>query len=466
MNRVREFFQSLAGRLFLVTLAVTLMAEALVFAPTLAAFHEARIRDRINLAQTAALALEAAPDSEIAPALQEELLENAEVKRIALRRDGARVLLLEQPFEPPARLPLYDYTDANSWMRFGYAMQTFLAPEGRVLRVLARPRFDSGDFIEIVLNENPLRRQMRAFAAQAFALSMAFTVLAAALIYTLLIFAFVRPMRRLTRMIEQFRDAPEDASVAFSPSRRADEIGRAERAVSDMAQQIRANLRQRERLAALGGAVARIAHDLRNMLATAQLVTERLAQSQDPAVRQVAPRLERAIGRAAGLAQTALRYGRADEPAPVLAPVRARDALSEAGEDALAVFPGVGWRVDADATVSVIADRDHLHRILANLSRNAAQAVSSSPRARDNDAIILAAERRGARVALVVRDKGPGVPENVRARLFEAFTSAERGGAGLGLAIARELARAQGGDVILAASSENGATFEVTLPAA
>jgi signal transduction histidine kinase len=282
-------------------------------------------------------------------------------------------------------------------------------------------------------------------------------------VYGALTLAFVRPMRALTQAIERFRDAPEDASISFVHSARADEIGRAERAGAAMAEQIRASLRQRERLAALGAAVARISHDLRNMLATAQIVADRLAQSEDPRVRAAAPRLERAIGRAAGLASSALAYGRAEEAAPVLRPIRLAEACAEAAGDGLAGFGELPCRMDVADDVIVVADADHLHRILVNLLRNAAQAMDG--RARQGMGVCISAAREGALIALDIADRGPGVPEGARERLFAPFVSADRahGGAGLGLAIARELARAMGGDVELARSDAEGATFRVTL---
>jgi signal transduction histidine kinase len=466
-QRLRAFFDTLAGRLLAITAASVIGVEALVFAPALKSFHEAWLQDRINLAQTAALALEVAPGQEIASPLRDELLENAEVKRIAMKRAEERELLLEAPFDDnPGPIRVYDYTRENDVQRTLWAFETLFAPKGRVLRVLARPRFESGEFIEIVLNEAPLKRDVTAFAARFALVSTLIVVAAGALVYGALAFAFVAPMQALTRAIERFRDAPEDASISFVHSRRADEIGRAERAAAAMAEQIRASLRQRERLAALGAAVARIGHDLRNMLATAEIVTERLAQSEDPAVRAAAPRLERAIGRAAGLASTTLRYGRAEEAAPVLKPVRLAEAAQEAAQDALTAFPNLAAKIEIDADAVVIADPDHLHRVLVNLLRNGAQAMDG--RDHGQAGLALHSERIGAQIALDVVDHGRGVPESVQEKLFAPFVSADRahGGTGLGLAIARELARAMGGDVQLMRTSDAGATFRLTLQGA
>jgi signal transduction histidine kinase len=466
-RRVRGFFDTLAGRLLALTVTLVIAGEALVFAPALKSFHEAWLQDRINLAQTAALALEVAPGAQIAAPLRVELLENAEVKRIAMKREEERELLLEAPFDDnPGPIRVYDYTRSGEIRRTLWAFETLFARKGRVLRVLARPRFESGEFIEIVLNEAPLKRDMAAFAARFAFASTLILVAAGALVYGALAFAFVRPMRALTQSIERFRDAPEDASISFVQSKRADEIGRAERAAAAMAEQIRASLRQRERLAAMGAAVARIGHDLRNMLATAEIVTERLAKSEDPAVRQAAPRLERAIGRAAGLASNTLRYGRAEEAAPVLRPVRLAEAAREAAQDALIGFPDLPCRIDIDEQLAAIADADHLHRVLVNLMRNAAQAMDG--RKRDGAGIAVHGARSGGMAALEIVDHGPGVTDKVQGNLFAPFVSADRahGGAGLGLAIARELARAMGGDVQLARTSADGAMFRVTLPGA
>jgi signal transduction histidine kinase len=462
---MREFLGSLAGRLLGLTVAAVLAGEALVFAPALAAFHEEWLRERINLAQVAALALEVSPDLE--ESLRYELLTNAEVQRAALQREGERVLLLEDPNAPPsASFVTYDYTRATGAQRFVWAVETFFAPRGRLLRVLARPRFESGEFIEIMLNEAPLKRAMGAFAGSFIWASMWILIAAGALIYFALTVAFVGPMHDLTRAIERFRDRPEDVSIAFPRSARADEIGRAQRAAADMAEQVRNALRQKERLAALGAAVARIGHDLRNMLSTAQLVADRLSNSGDEEVRRLAPRLERTISRAAGLASSTLKYGRADEKTPELQPIAVAPAAADAAADALVGYETIRYVGDIEPRLACVADAEHLHRILVNLMRNAAQAMEHHARA-DKSLVVRAARVEG-RCEIEVIDHGPGVRENLRDRLFEPFISAapEAGGTGLGLAIARELTRAMGGELELTRTGAEGSTFKITLPAA
>lgn len=457
----------MAGRLLALMALAVIAGELFVFAPALSGFHESWLRERINLAQVASLALEVSPETEISQSLEEELLGNAEVQRVAMQREGERILLLEGPTaELSDDLIVYDYRDASAMQRFNWALETLFAPEGRVLRVIAEPRFESGEYIEIVLNEAPLKRALQGFAERFARVSLGVLVAAGALLYIALTLAFVGPMRELTESIERFRDKPEDVSIAFPRSRRGDEIGRAQRAAADMAEQVRNALRQKERLAALGAAVARIGHDLRNMLSTAQLVADRLAKSEDPAVRQLAARLERTIDRAAGLASSTLKYGRADEQPPALRRVSVFEATEEALAEALIAFSGIEYRVDIEPDLACIADPDQLHRVLVNLVRNAGQAMTDH--ARKDKLLAIRAMRLEGRCEIEVIDRGPGVRPELRARLFEPFVSAapEAGGAGLGLAIARELTRAMGGELELTRTGAEGSTFRVTLPAA
>ena len=120
------------------------------------------------------------------------------------------------------------------------------------------------------------------------------------------------------------------------------------------------------------------------------------------------------------------------------------------------------------SSVSIDADREQLIRVLTNLARNAIQAIETlqgeAPEAPDGK-ITLRASREGSVTMIEIRDNGPGVPNQVRETLFQAFQSAARqGGTGLGLAIAAELVRAHGGDIHLHESTEAGTCFRVSIP--
>jgi signal transduction histidine kinase len=328
---------------------------------------------------------------------------------------------------------------------------------------LARPRFETGEFIEIVIADAPLKRDMTVYAWRMLRSSLIMSLIVGGLLYGALHVLFVRPMRKLTSQIEQFGARPADITAAIQPSGRADEIGRAERALAAMETDVRSALRQRERLAGLGAAVAKLAHDLRNSLATASLVTERLAESDDPRVKQTAPRLVRALARAGALAEAALRYGRAEEPAPQLEFLALRDVLDDAAADALDAYPLVAWRNRAPDDLKINIDPEHAHRIFSNLMRNAAQAMGPS-----GGALEARLARRDDQLAVTeLADTGPGLPKAALERLFEPFAGrANNGapaGAGLGLSIARELARGMGGDLDLVSSSSKGAVFAIAL---
>jgi len=229
-----------------------------------------------------------------------------------------------------------------------------------------------------------------------------------------------------------------------------------------MQTELRQALQQREHLAALGTAVAKIQHDLRNILASAQLASDRLSSSNDPTVKALAPRLIKSIDRAIALTTNTLKYGRAHE-AP---PQRTRQFLLPLAEEAMhAAFAAgdgnVAWRNEFDPHLPVDADPEQMLRILINLGRNAVQALEGRPGA----AVTVSAQRANGALAIDVSDNGSGIPEESLKHLFEPFARKGRsGGTGLGLAIARELARGHGGDVTLLRTGPEGTTFRITIP--
>jgi signal transduction histidine kinase len=269
-------------------------------------------------------------------------------------------------------------------------------------------------------------------------------------------------MRRITTAMLEFRSNPEDFSRIVAASNRRDEIGIAERELAAMQRDIYASLQQKARLAALGAAVAKIQHDLRNILSSAQLASDRLSAVADPVVQRLAPRLVASIDHAVALATNTLRYGRAEETPPERRRFHVKPLIDEAAESALAsAREPVAFINETDPLLEIDADSEQLFRIVLNLLRNAAQALEKT----ENPQITVSAGREARHVRIDIADNGPGVPGALRERLFQPFaTSARPGGSGLGLAISRDLARAHGGDISLVSSNEKGSRFRIDIP--
>ncbi|MFO7855000.1 MAG: HAMP domain-containing sensor histidine kinase [Paracoccaceae bacterium] len=459
--------RSLSGRLLLLTLVFVMLAEVLIFVPSVARFRESYLMERLERAQIAALALLAAPDDMITPELAAELLETAEVRNIVFRRDAVRELILAAPAPPPVR-ETYDLREVGPATLILDAIDALLRPPGGAIRVIGEPVEGSGVAIEAVLDEAPLQAAMRAYGLRILGLGLVISGITAVLIALSLQRFLVRPMRRVIESMRRFAENPEDPAQDIAPASGIAEIADAERALARLQTDLRAALRQRARLAALGEALAKVSHDLRNMLSTAQLLADSLAASADPRVARVGPKLIRSLDRAATLCASTLSYGRVEEPAPVPRTVALPALIEEVGD---AVFadrlagdaPGpVRFEADVPSEMELVADPEHLLRILVNLVRNARQAMEGAGRA---GAVRVTAEAEDGWLTVAVSDEGPGLPERAKAHLFTPFKGGARaGGAGLGLAIAAELARAQGGAVELVRSTTAGTTFALRLP--
>lgn len=450
---------SLSRRLLLLTLIFIAIVEILIYLPAMARFRVSYLEARVELADQAALALLAAPDGMVSSELESELLRNVGGKLVAMRGQGRNALILSDRQELPM---LGRPMDLANWMWWEAIMDAGMTLAGRAdpfLRVLGPSPRDPQTRIEVVLPTEPLAEALRQFSWRVFWLSLAIAVFIGVLVYVSLQWLLVRPILRLIDSIVGFRSAPEDARQIIRPSSRRDELGLAERELQMMQQDLRQALTQRIRLAQLGIAVSKISHDLRNMLASAQLVSDRLATSDDPTVRQVAPRLVWSIDRAIALCAQTLRYGKAEERAPE----PRRILLSDMVDD-LAASLGLGdcgelrWHTVIPPDLTVLADPDHLHRVLNNLTRNAAQSMMGGGDLR------IAAAVSGDTVVIEIADSGGGLSEAAQAHLFEPFRGGRSGGTGLGLAISRELIRAHGGDLELARTGPLGTTFRIILP--
>jgi signal transduction histidine kinase len=453
----------LSARLLILTSLFVLFGGALVVPPTLAAFEEQWLLDRVRAAELASLATEVAPDVVVSEQLSSDLLEVAGVEWVAIQSDGVRRLVLRgnNMNRTPYLVDLRDQA-AASWLAAPF--QTLLGGEGRMVRVVAEPRFRDAEFIEIVAPDAELRQELTAYLWRLIAVTAFVSAMAGGLVYLSLNLFLVRPMQRITRGMELFRADPDDPRASVKLSGRRDEIGRAEVELALMQADLRAALNARARLAALGEAVAKINHDLRNMLTSAQIASERLAASADPDVSRALPRLERALDRAVKLASHVLTYGKTQEPAPEVRPVAAAEAVAMAAEEARLSEEGVRLVSTLSEADQVLADPDQLHRILVNLMRNAREAIEQQT-GRTRGTITVTLERAEGESRLRLADDGPGVPARVQEHLFQPFSGSGRAdGAGLGLAIARELAQGHGGDLTLAATGADGSIFELRLP--
>ncbi|HEX8569541.1 MAG TPA: HAMP domain-containing sensor histidine kinase [Caulobacteraceae bacterium] len=454
----------LSARLLLLTVLFVVVAQVFLLVPSLADYQENWLNDRLRAAEVASVAVEAIPEQTLTDQTASQLLEGAGVVSVAIRSEGVRRLLLVAPRmrETPRFI---DLRRRNPQQRLLSPFRTLLRGDGHMLRVIDRPRFRSGDFVEIVVPETPLRRELKTYLLSILGVTAFISVVTGGLVYLSLTLFLVRPMRRITASMERFRADPDDPAARVALSGRHDEVGRAETELSRMQNDLRAALHSKARLAALGEAVAKINHDLRNMLTSAQIASERMAKSGDPQVAQALPRLERALDRAIGLAQNVLTYGKSQEPPPSPQTLPLAAAVEAAAEDAGLAPEGVALLDQIPPRLAVRVDPEHLHRVLVNLLRNAREAIETTGRSQGR--VTVTAERDEGVAVIHLADDGPGVPEKAQPRLFQPFAvSGRQGGAGLGLAIARELAQSNGGDVRLADSGPQGATFELRLPAA
>jgi signal transduction histidine kinase len=470
--------KGLSARLLVLTIFFVMLAEVLIFVPSMARYRLTYLEEKLASAHLAVLTLEATPDQMVSEELQGELLGYVGAHSIALRRPGEGKLMLMR--ESPGQVDAsFDLRSAGAVTLVADAFASLTGPGDRVIRVVGRSPHQPAASVEVVIDEAPLCQAMFAFGERILALSLVISLMTAALVYVALHLLLVRPMRRVTASMTRFREDPEDLTAQIRPSNRTDEIGVAERELASMQARLAASLHQKTRLAALGIAVTKVNHDLKNILSSARLVSDRLADSDDPDVRRIAPTLVRTIDRAVHLCQQTLNFTQEGPPqlelsrfdlselvadvATEIAPAESVGERTGTGGQGK-VDQGTGGQAPAGPVVNrlptgleVEADRDQLYRVFANLLRNAVEAGAT--------AVTVTADSADGRVALTLSDDGPGLPPRARDNIFQPFAgTVKQGGTGLGLAIARDLVRAHGGDITLLGTDAQGTAFRIDLP--
>ncbi len=484
----------LTSKLLLVTLLVAVICELAVLIPSITNFQNSWINDKLYRADLdAKLILAIKPNSfelknqsqdlsqdnsqnqsldqsqvELQKKLQDDLqihlLDSARAEAIAVI-DGQTRKLIAMRAVPPDIEKEFNLNSGSMFSGFIQSMDTLLFGSDRVLQLTGNSQFSESSIVEIIIMESYLRTDLINFTLRILGFSIPILIVFSLLLFFLLQYLFVRPVQRLSVCIERFAENPEESERIIIPSVRTDEIGLAEQSLANMEHRLVSAIQEHRRLANLGLAVSKINHDLRNILATAQLLLERLEDLPDPTVQRLAPKIISTLDRAVSYTRAVLDYGKTSEAAPKRELIHLSSLVNEVGEGlSLDTNEKIEWKNEVSGEIEIDADPDHMFRVLMNLCQNSLQALESTKLPVVLKQITVSAQRHGSVVQILVADSGPGVPYMVRNKIFHAFQSSlKSGGYGLGLSIAAELVKAHGGNIVLK-ESDSGANFEISIP--
>jgi len=451
------FANSLSFRLLLLTVFFIMVAEVLIYTPSISRYRLSYLQEKLAEGHLAALSVKAAPDGMVTEMLARQLLDHVDAYSIVANDESNFMPMLRRAVVPEPDIAVDLRRDGVLTLILD-AFDTLAQPRNRVIRVHGQSPRDPEIFVTMLIDEAPMRMGMLDFSWRILTLSVVISLFTAALVFLSLRWLMVLPMQRITSSMIAFRQRPEDPTSDLPPSDRRDEIGIAVRELADMKQGVRRALRQNMRLATLGTAVNKINHDLRNMLATTTLVSDRFAESSDPFVRKAVPPFLRTIDRAVKLCSDTLNF--TQESVPLMIERVTLKALLDDVIPELSTTTAEGdlaIEIDAPPGVLVSVDTDQIYRIFANLASNAARAGATR--------FHIGFEHSDGVLTLLFDDDGPGIPNPIRDKLFLPFQLAGNGGgSGLGLAIARDIARAHGGALYLAHTGTTGSGFRCELP--
>ncbi|MGB5062494.1 MAG: HAMP domain-containing sensor histidine kinase [Candidatus Competibacter sp.] len=439
----------LSRRVFLLIAALVTTCGVLVHLPSLIAFRTDYLEHRLIDAYMATIALRTG--GTLTTAQQAMLLEQAHLIGIALQSDSVE-LRLGAP-APVGRDILLDREPPVQ--RLFRTLRALFDNGHGLLRVSGAPPGEQGVWIAVTLDAVALQRAVRRQAIEALLLSVVISLFTASLVQLGLMRLLLRPIERLTAQLATFHTDPYNTSP-LQQTTRADEIGELQRSLAAMEVEVQTALKREARLAALGGAVARIHHDLKSILATVSFASARLVNTADPRSRQLTELLAQSVRRAANLCASTLDLARGETP---VAQRERIDLTTLCAQVAAAAARPPEFQVIEDIPdgATVGGDSERLARVLGNLLANSREAGAGQSS--------LIARPAATGWTIEIMDDGPGLPEAARVRLFEPFVgSVKTGGNGLGLATSRDIARAHGGELELIESGPDGTRFRLTLP--
>jgi signal transduction histidine kinase len=456
----------LSSKVLLLTVLSVLVAEVLIFVPSVASMRMRWLTARLDTVAAVSLVLADGQTPEVPRAVQDSVLLATGTKMIALREKDASKLLAMS--EVPKTIDQHiDLAHTSEAAAIWDAFDTLFAGGNRTLRVYG-PIGHSGKVIELVTSDAPLREALLSYARNVAAVSLIISLIAASLVYLAINELLLRPVRGMHRNMIHFAQAPDDPTRIIIPDTRKDELGVAQRQLAAIQTDLQRTFSEQKHLADLGLAVSKINHDMRNILASAQLMSDHLADARDPVVQRLAPKLIRTLNRAIGYAESVIAYGRAQEAPPERRRVLLHTIIADM-EETLSIDPdsGIEFRNLVPPDFEADVDSEQFFRVMTNLCRNAIQAMAAD-RPGDESLVkrlTITAGRVGSVAIIGIEDTGPGLPQKARDNLFTAFRGSTRsGGTGLGLAIAHELVRAHGGTIELRQDRIIGTHFEIRIP--
>ncbi|WP_394889202.1 ATP-binding protein [Mesorhizobium sp. AaZ16] len=456
--------RGLSLKLLVLTILFVLIAEVLIFLPSIANFRLRWLEERLGTAAAVSTVLVEDDAASLSRAVQDDVLRAIGAKAIAVRDEGVSRLLVVADMPPQVDQHI-DLAAAGPMDAMMGAVDTLFFGGGRMLRVFGKVG-DSDKEFEIVVPDKKLRNAMLVYSRNVAFLSLLISLITAMLVFYAINRIMIRPIRAMTGSMLAFSRAPDDPGRIIEPEDRGDEIGVAERELAGMQRQLQKTLGEQKHLADLGLAVSKINHDMRNILASAQLMSDRLRSVKDPTAQSLAPKLVRALDRAVSYSEGVMAYGRTQEAPPSRRRLRLRQLVDDV-QELLGIDPagGIEFVNAVDPAFEVDADSEQLFRVLTNLCRNALEAMAADRERAVVNRLSVSAERIGSVSRILVADTGPGLPQKARDNLFAAFRgSARSGGTGLGLAIAHELVRAHGGSIDLVESVGGRTVFSITIP--
>lgn len=458
----KGFFTGLSSKLLLLTFSFVMFAELLIFIPSVAHFRNNWLKEHLLTAEAASIVYLDATETSLSDQAGADLLRATESIAVAIRRDGISVLMATagKPGDLMEAINLDNISILQS-ISSAFSM-LFVNPENQY-RVYAKMR-SSDSIMELVQESHFIKAALWNYARNVFILSLIIAMCTSALVYFVLYWLIVRPIIKISSNMDRFSKEPENAALIYKPGNRVDEIGLAEHRLSSFQQDLHNTLKQKKRLADLGLAISKINHDMRNILASAQLFSDRLMSLPDPTVQRFAPKLIRTIDRAVDYTQSVMRYGKALEAPPNRRNLFLYDVANEVSEAlGLSSASSIQWQNDVPKEYQINADPDQIFRVLLNLCKNSVQAMEEVENSTQN-ILTVSCERKENSELIRVKDTGPGIPEHVREKIFTAFEgSTKSGGTGLGMVIAVELIKAHGGEIRIEETSEKGTIFIIEL---